>query len=194
MRQIIVDSPWIVYALPALLVGLLGSLWVLQRQRRSPRQRLRKALRGIPHEYQGNLIIPNGDGGEIHIDHLVLTAEGLLVIDVKEVTGTVFGSDKMQDWTVIASDRRFTFANPQPAILDRVAAIRLMVQDAPVAGKILFLGGAEFSKGRPDLVCHLEDLLPAAGNQDQQSMNARLAAYRPHWDRVLAAARSAGSA
>lgn len=193
MRQIIADYPWAVYVLPALFIGLLLLLWVIRLQGRSPRRRLRRALRAIPHEYRGDLIVPNGDGGEIHVDHLVLTADGLLVIDVKEVKGTVFGSDKMQDWTVIASDRRFTFSNPQPAILDRVAAIRSLVSGAPVVGKILFLEGAEFSKGTPDLVCHLGDLLPADAAQDRQSTIAKMDALRPHWDKVLTAARPSGS-
>ena len=40
-----------------------------------------------------NLIVPNADEGEIQIDHLLLTANGLLIVDVKSVTGNVFGHD-----------------------------------------------------------------------------------------------------
>ena len=38
--------------------------------------------------------------------------------------GAVFGGDQMIEWTVIGKKRRFTFANPQHALYDRMAAVR----------------------------------------------------------------------
>ncbi len=45
-------------------------------------------------------------------------------LEVKDIDGAVFGSDKMSDWTVIAAKRRYTFPNPQHALYDRIAAVR----------------------------------------------------------------------
>ena len=67
-------------------------------------------LSEIAFERVDKLVIPNADGGEIQIDHLLLTAQGILIIDIKDVQGAVFGGDKMQDWTVISENRRFTFS------------------------------------------------------------------------------------
>ena len=117
---------------------------------------LENALSEISFERIEHLVIPNADEGEIQIDQLLLTSKGLLILEVKDVQGTVFGSDKMQDWTVISKDRLFTFSNPQPALYDRIAAVRQIVRQVPVAGRVLFLDGADFTKGVPSMVCGLD--------------------------------------
>lgn len=171
------------YLLPlVLLVLLLAWLLILwRRQRRSPRS-LSKLFAAIAFDRIDNLIVPNVDDGEIQVDHLLLTANGLLIVDVKEVTGTVFGSDKMQDWTVINSERRFTFANPQPALFDRIAAVREIVRQVPVTGRILFTDGAEFTKGVPSLVCKADDLLKEFREGDKAAGKAKVEAFKPHWE------------
>ena len=162
---------------------------VIFRYRRGRSSRsVQRVVKSIAFEYLSGLVIPNADGGEIQIDHLVLTAEGLLVIDVKEVRGKVFGSDKMQEWTVISSDRRFTFPNPQPALYDRIAAVKQVVRQVPVAGRILFLDDADFTKGVPSLVCKREDLLAEYGETDKVAAKAKIEAFKPHWGQIVALA------
>ena len=161
-------------------------VWLLYRQRNAGGLTLMGVLNEIAFERVENLIIPNGDDGEIHIDQLLLTANGLLIVDVKDVQGAVFGSDKMQDWTVISEDRRFTFANPQPALYDRIAAVRHIVRQVPVAGRILFLDGAEFTKGVPGLVSSLEGLLNEFGESDKSAAKSKVDAFRQHWEVLCA--------
>ena len=119
------------------------------------------------------------------LNYLLLTAHGLLIIHVKDVVGAVFGGDKMQDWTVIGKDRRFTFGNPQHALYDRIAAVRHIVRQVPVTGRILFLDGAEFTKGVPGLVCNLEQLLDEFGEADKSAAGFKVDAFRPHWQELL---------
>jgi hypothetical protein len=108
----------------------------------------------------------------------------LLIVDAKDVQGIVFGSDKMQDWTVISSDRRYTFSNPQPALYDRIAAVRHIVRQVPVAGRIVFIDGAEFTKGVPGLVCDLDELLEQFGEKNKSAAKVKVEAFRPHWDLI----------
>ncbi len=178
-----------VYALPLVLVILL-LLWLGYRHRRRHDRTVDEVVKSISYEYLSNLVIPKADDGEIHLDHLLLTAEGLLIIEVKDVQGIVFGSDKMQDWTVIAKERRFTFSNPQPGMFDRIAAVRQIVRQVPVTGRILFLDGAEFTKGIPGLVTTLDDLLAEFGEVDKLSATAKIEAFKPHWDAISNVARS----
>jgi hypothetical protein len=173
------------YLLPLILVVLLLAwLLLLTRRRRSASRSLSKVFSSIAFERIDGLVVPSVDGGEIQVDHLLLTANGLLVVDVKDVTGNVFGSDKMQDWTVINSERRFTFANPQPALLDRVAAVREIVRQVPVAGRILFLDGAEFTKGIPALVCGIDELLAEFRESDKSAGKMKIEAFKPHWEQL----------
>ncbi len=171
------------YALPLLLIVLL-MIWLVIRGRKSRDRSIAHVLDKIAFKRIEHIVIPDGDGGEIHIDHLALTAQGLLVIDVKDVTGAVFGSDNMQDWTVIAKDRRFTFANPQAALYDRIAAVRQIVRQVPVAGRIVFLDGASITKGVPGLVTTLDELMDEFEEMDKATAKVKIEAFLPHWDLI----------
>ena len=175
------------YLLPMLLIVLL-LIWLVVRGRKGRARSLAHVLDTIAFERIESLVIPNADEGEIQIDHLVLTAQGLLIIDIKDVTGAVFGSDKMQDWTVISKDHRFTFANPQPALYDRIAAVRQIVRQVPVAGRIVFLDGASFTKGVPGLVSSLDDLMDEFGEKDKAAAKVKIEAFMPHWELIHAKA------
>jgi len=153
----ILDSLNATWFLPVVLLLLLV-VWLVYR-RYAAGDHLQRVLKEIAYARIEGLVVPDSDDGEIQIDYLLLTSQGLLILHIKDVEGVVFGSDKMQDWTVIAKDRRFTFSNPQPALYDRIAAVRQIVRQVPVEGRVLFLDGAEFTKGVPSMVCTLDELL-----------------------------------
>jgi len=178
------DNAW---RLALLAVVVLLVIWFLYR-RRDAGNRLKKVLTDIGYDRIERLLIPNGDDGEIQIDHLLLTSQGLLIIDIKEAVGTVFGSDKMTEWAVISDERRYTFPNPQAALYDRIAAVRHIVRQVPVAGRILFLDGAEFTKGVPSLVSNLDKLQEEFGEADKTAAKRKVDAFKPHWDLVRKAA------
>jgi hypothetical protein len=177
------NLPWLGAA--AIAIILLG--WWLYRRSRDG-NRLKRVLGEISHDRIDGLIIPNGDDGEIQIDHLLLTSQGLLIVDIKHATGTVFGGDKLKEWTVISEERRYTFSNPQEALYDRIAAVGHIVRQVPVAGRILFLDGAEFTKGTPSLVSSLDQLLEEFGEPDKAAAKFKVEAFKPHWDLVRKAA------
>ena len=141
-------------------------------------------LGDISYERIEKLVIPSADEGEIQIDQLLLTSKGLLILEIKEVQGTVFGSDKMSDWTVIAEERRFTFPNPQPALYDRIAAVKQIVREVPVSGRVLFLEGAEFTKGVPSMVCDLDELVREFGEPNKDAARFKIEAFMPHWELI----------
>ena len=178
-----IESPE-AYLLPLLLVALLLAMLAVYQRRYRKARRLKKVFNAIGFDRVDELVIPNADEGEIQIDHLLLTAEGLLIVDIKDVDGAVFGSDKMQDWTVIADERRFTFSNPQHALYDRIAAVREIVRQVPVTGRVLFLDGAEFKKGVPGLVCTLDSMLSEFSEADRAVGKSKIEAFIPHWDLI----------
>lgn len=171
-----VSATWL---LPVLLVLLV--VWLVYR-RRVGGDHLQRVLREIAYARIEGLVVPGADDGEIQIDYLLLTSQGLLILHIKDVQGVVFGSDKMQDWTVISKDRRFTFSNPQPALYDRIAAVRQIVRQVPVEGRVLFLDGAEFTKGIPSMVCSLDELLEQFGEKDKAAAQRKVEAFKPHWE------------
>jgi hypothetical protein len=179
------EAPW---TMPLLATVLLLVIWFVYRRFFRGGGSLEKVLAEIAYQRIEALVIPSADEGEIQVDQLLLTSHGLLIIEVKDVQGVVFGSDKMQDWTVIAKDRRYTFPNPQPALYDRIAAVRQIVRQVPVAGRVVFLDGAEFTKGTPSLVCDLEQLNADFGEPDKNAAKFKIEAFKPHWELIQKAA------
>jgi hypothetical protein len=171
-----VNASWL---LPALLLLLV--VWLVYR-RRAGGDHLQRVIKEIAYARIEGLVVPDSDDGEIQIDYLLLTPQGLLILHIKDVQGVVFGSDKMQDWTVISKDRRFTFSNPQPGLYDRIAAVRQIVRQVPVEGRVLFLDGAEFTKGVPSMVCTLDELLEQFGEKDKAAAQRKVEAFKPHWE------------
>jgi hypothetical protein len=174
-------SPWV---LPLAAVGALLLVWLGWRWFAGRGTPLQRALGDIAYERIERLVIPSADEGEIQIDQLLLTSQGLLILEIKDVQGTVFGSDKMSDWTVIAEERRFTFSNPQPALYDRIAAVKQIVREVPVSGRVLFLEGAEFTKGVPSMVCDLDELVREFGEPNKDAARFKIEAFKPHWELI----------
>ena len=165
---------------------------VLWRRRRGPE--LVYALDSVAIERLQNVLLPDGMGGQIQVEHLVLTGQGLLVIDAKSFGGTIFASERMEEWTVIGKNGRFTFPNPLGTLYDRVAALRQLVRDVPVAGYVLFGGAADFSKGRPRDVLSAAELMERYQRPDKADLERLMVAFAPHWDRVKAAIEPAPGA
>lgn len=167
-------------------VVLLAFLaWLLWRRKSGPE--VARALEAVAIERLQNVLLPDGMGGHIQVEHLLLTGQGLLVIDAKSFAGTIFASERMAEWTVIGKEGRFTFPNPLGTLYDRVAALRQLVRDVPVAGYVLFGGGADFSKGRPRDVLSAAELVERYERPHQADLERLLVAFAPHWDRVKAA-------
>lgn len=187
--RLLPDGPLLLIGILVLAMTMAAGTWLWrlrQRRRRDIDRRLRDASRGV----LANFIIPDGNGEEIQLQYALLTARGILVIDIKDVEGHVFGSEGMQDWTVIADNRRFTFANPQPGLWDRVAAVKRLTPEVPVIGFVGFTGRAQFTKGQPRSVTLLEPLLQEL-EKEASSASAGADAYQTAWDRLRQSAIAA---
>ena len=166
-----------------LLVVGLAAWWFKRRRGES----MASVIKAITIDSRTDVTVPDGNGGLIHLEHLLLTAKGLVVLDTKTVTGIIFASDKLAEWTAIEKQQRFAFRNPQPALLDRVAAVRLLANAIPVMGHVAFLAAADFSKGRPTHVIHPDELLERYGKPGHAELERVIDAFSPQWEQVIAA-------
>jgi hypothetical protein len=86
--------------------------------------------------------------------------------------------------------RRYTFDNPQPALYDRIAAVKALVGDVPVEGRILFSNVGKFTKGIPKYVLMLDGMeveFPAVDRSVESS--AQIAEGAAAWSSLVAQLR-----
>ena len=174
----------------ALVVAVVAAvIWRFWLRRR--RLTLSQVLGSVAIDRVQDVLLPDGNGGQIQVEHLLLTGNGLLVIDVKVFEGAIFASERMAEWTVISKKGRYTFPNPLGTLYDRVAALKQLVRDVPVTGLVLFGERADFSKGRPRDVLSPAELMERYARPEQADLERLLVAFAPHWERVKGATQPA---
>jgi hypothetical protein len=169
----------------ACIAVLCLGLYTLARFRRFlERRRLIATINRVGYETLMNVMVPDGMDGYYHLDFLVLTQRGILIVDLRKVGGNIFGGDQMSEWAVMTRNRRYSFGNPQQALYDRLAAVKLLAGDVPVEGRIVFTHRALFPKGMPKYVLMLESLGAEFAPVDKGAMAAHIEIFRSGWEHV----------
>ena len=141
-------------------------------------------IKSISYNKIKDFIIEDFEDGEILIDYLFLTSKGFLIIEIKDIKGNVFGGDNLNDWTVLTDNRRYTFPNPQEALRKRIIAVQEVVNQVPIYGRLLFPKEAMFTKGVPDLVTNLNDLINDFQESNENVANFKIKSFMPYWDLI----------
>ena len=170
----------------AVLIAALLWFWHWYRRRRA-RLALLAAVTGGAFEHLCDVLLPDGQGALLHVDFLLLTARGAIVVDLRDIAGNIFGGDQMTEWTVIQRSARQTFSNPQAALYDRIAAVRALAPELPVEGRVVFSQRGRFPKGLPSYTLMLDSLSAEFPAADRSAMEALLSRWLPEWQRVRAA-------
>lgn len=169
-------------AVVAVLLLVAGLVIFLRRQ-----QSLEVLLRRIAWEQLKDVVIPDDVDGEIHLDLALLTARGILVLEVRRAAGTLFWGEQLERWTVLDGARRKVIDNPLPGMRARRHAVHALVPRVPVDGRVLLAGPVQISGDNPPGVVLTSDLLaefPARGKAPppdtlQAAWEALKAAARP---------------
>lgn len=140
---------------------LLLVIWLLVRlktRRQSANYRIQKILK--PHQLTEarQLTIPDGIGGLLEIEHLVLLKQGMLILHRFPLSGHLYGADKIDQWTQLVDGRSYKFANPLLHLLHVKQSLSLLAPKVPVFTHVVFTGQCNFPKGKPDEVSLLSTL------------------------------------
>jgi len=169
-----------------LVVLGIGLLFFVARtwRLRSDRKKLHQSIVAVGTEALHNVLVPDGMGASMHVDYLLLTSRGVLVIDLRDLRGNIFGGDQMTDWTVMNGPARTTFQNPQHALYDRVAAVRQLSGTLPVEGRVLFTDRGKFPKGLPRWTLMIDSLHTEFPMADSEAAQSWVDQYRESWTRL----------
>ena len=161
----------------ALIAFFGGRAYVL---RRRDARRVARLTSGAA-DYLRNVLVPDGNGGDYHLDFVLLTSRGVVIIDMRDIAGNVFGGDQMTDWTLMDGPRRSTFVNPQSGLYDRIASVKALANDVPVEGRIVFTKRAKFPKGLPRFTVMLESVAAEFPKLGAAELEIAVSKYRPGW-------------
>lgn len=144
-----------------LLAGIAG---VLLWRRRRPR--LATTVRRIAWSRLADVVIPDDVDGEIHLDLLLLTPAGLVVLDVRRVAGRVYWGERLENWTAMDGPRRALLPNPLPGLAARRHAVRALAPGIAVEAFVLLVGDVSYVGDPPPEALTVDDLatrFPARG-------------------------------
>ncbi|ADE38248.1 NERD domain-containing protein [Candidatus Puniceispirillum marinum] len=100
-----------------------------------------------------NVIIPSGNGrhGTTQIDHIVISAFGLFIIETKNMDGWIFGNEKQAKWTQIHYQAKHQFQNPLRQTFRQkiMLANYLGLNRRNIHELISFVGDCEFKTDMP---------------------------------------------
>ncbi len=181
-------TAWVLVAGAAVL-GFAGSwLWRWYRQY-SARKALRAAVTAAGSDHLVDMLVPDGMGAGFHVDFLLLTARGILVVDLRDIQGNIFGGDQMAEWTVMDGPRRFTFTNPQSSLYDRIAAVRAIAGEVPVEGRIVFTRRGRFPKGLPKWTLMVDSLPAEFPSAEHDAYAGTVTRFSEPWQKLKSAVK-----
>lgn len=174
-------------------VLLLVLMWLLYRRRKHKKTsayRMDKILKPFKQDEVREIIIPDGIGGLLEIDRLILMEQGLLIVETYPISGNLFGADNIDQWTQIIEGRSFKFANPLRHVRNAREALKLLAPKVPIFCRVVFTADSYFPKGKPKEVSVLDTLAEDIADIEHAALHAELT--RKGWERVMRIARRNG--
>ncbi len=139
------------------------------------------------YDVQHHIVIPDGLGGDIYIEHLVLSERGFIIYEVMNYKGVIFAADTIDIWTQVVGKRSYKFHNPLPELESKIMAVRaLLPTGMPVEGYLLVADNVQFPKGRPDKLIFLSRLDETAVAKGARLENTQML---ENWQKIRSVAR-----
>lgn len=185
-------STIIIIAILGFLLIVTAIIWAIKMRKLSSEFQMQSILKPYIRDEVKQIIIPDGIGGLLEIEHLILLDQGLFLVETYPMAGNLYGADTIDQWTQIIDGRSYKFANPLRRIRTSRQALISLAPDVPVFCRVIFNSDSIFPKGKPDEVSVLESLendMLMVKNEKIITQQAQQA-----WDTIMRIARKDGQA
>ena len=108
--------------------------------------RISNILSHLPDDYHiFNDVYFNNNGYSSQIDHIIISQYGVFVIETKNYSGDVYGSENAERWTQYLHSNRYEFRNPIKQNQSHVWAIKNVLNISPtsIIPVVVFLNNVE---------------------------------------------------
>ena len=146
--------------LPVLLLlsASVFAAWMKATKGRRGERAVHYAILTVRAECITDFIIPDNRGGLTQVDHVVKLPIGIAVIETKNYSGKIYGTEREKTWTQAIGAQKNKFQNPLRQNYLHVEAIKAIVGEGiEVIGQVIFVGDAKFRE-MPEGVSSLAEL------------------------------------
>ena len=182
---------FLLWGIGIIVIVIPAIIFFLHRKNTSFDSLLEKVLNPISKGYFKDIIIPDGMGGLLEIEHLFLTDRGLLLLESYEMNGNLFGSKEIDLWTQIIDGKSYKFPNPIRRLNWSRQALNSLIPTIPIYCRIVFGQSSVFPKGKPDEVLLINNLYGELAELKIQT-ESQINKNRQAWDRISRIARKNG--
>jgi len=121
-------------------------------------RKVNKSIQQLGSQYMKQVILPDGVGGSVFLDYLVLAQHSITLIILKKFRGSIFCAENIEQWTQLIGNKSYKFSNVLHQLDSDISSIRSLVNDAEVSGLVVFSSDCEFPKGKPAQVKSITEL------------------------------------
>ena len=187
LQELVYDQRiWTAAAVAAVVLLILVTIGVRRRRTRHERQ-VKKQVKQLAVRSMRQVFIDDGVEGEIFVDYLFHTDRLIVVLNVQNYPGKIYGGDKVEMWTQVFGNRSYKFANPQGYLQSCVASVKSLVPGVPVVGRVVFTMAGEFPKGIPSHVVTGESLVKEIRSIEAGMAPMERTGINMAWDKLQAA-------
>lgn len=154
-----------------ILLILLGLGWYICYRRKQTRHQrhMKSTIEGLGLNFMRNVVLPDGLGGLVFIDYLLLIPNGVMVLHLENSSGYLFGGKNVDQWSQVLDHRTYKFNNPLYALEMKRQAVSWNLQQIDtdtknpspweVTGWVVFSNAGTFPKGIPEQVSMIDDFV-----------------------------------
>ncbi|WP_448550813.1 nuclease-related domain-containing protein [Thalassotalea montiporae] len=173
--------------LAMLFLAFLGSLALAYFKKKLPQIKgrigenlvikgLEKHLDSGEYTIINDVTLPLEDGGTTQVDHVVVSRFGIFVIETKNMSGWIFGSEKQASWTQTIHRSKHQFQNPLRQNYKHTKTLSALL-DLPhelFHSVVVFTRNAELKTKLPDNVGHLDEMVSYIKAFNEEVINYKL--------------------
>ncbi|GAB5388248.1 MAG: hypothetical protein Alpg2KO_12160 [Alphaproteobacteria bacterium] len=132
-----------------------------------------------------DLYLRRQDGQLVQIDHLLRLPDSLMVIETKNLSGRLYGTERQAKWTQMMGRRKFSMQNPLRQNYRQVETVRELYPASNPQGLVVMAGSAKFAKDKPNLVIMLKELHGYLSYLTDTTRDSRDPAFDEIWHEIL---------
>jgi len=121
-------------------------------------RKVNKTIQHLGSQYLKQVILPDGLGGSVFLDYLVLAQHSIILVTLKRFRGTIFCAENIEQWTQLIGNRSYKFPNTLQQLDSDILSVGSLVKDVDITGLVIFSSECDFPKGKPDQVKSIREI------------------------------------